>query len=60
MPMLRSIERPTRHTLRPCAAAASSTCCTRCTWLAKQATMIRAGAWRNTLVEHRPDLALRR
>ena len=42
-PMLRTIERPTKQTCRPCAAAASSTCCTRCTWLAKQATMIRCG-----------------
>ena len=47
-PMLRTIERPTRQTRRPCAAAASSTCCTRCTWLAKQATMIRAGERWNT------------
>ena len=39
--MFRTMERPTKATRRPCAAAASSTCCTRCTWLAKQATMIR-------------------
>ena len=30
--MLRTIERPTYATLRPCATAASSTCWTRCTW----------------------------
>ncbi len=42
--MFRTIDRPTSATLRPCAAAASSTCCTRCTWLAKQATMIRCSA----------------
>ena len=44
-PMLRTIERPTKATLRPCRAAASSTCWTRCTWEAKQATMIRC--WRS-------------
>ena len=43
MPMLRTIDRPTRQTRRPCLAAASNTCCTRCTWLAKHATMIRDG-----------------
>ena len=41
MAMLRTIERPTYATLRSCSTAASSTCCTRCTWLAKQATMMR-------------------
>ena len=40
-PMLRTIERPTNATDRPCAAAESSTCCTRCTCEAKQATMTR-------------------
>ena len=39
--MLRTIERPTSATCRPDSTAASSTCCTRCTWLAKQATMTR-------------------
>ena len=38
--MLRTMERPTKATLRPCAAAESSTCWTRCTWLAKEATTI--------------------
>ena len=41
MPMLRTIERPTYPTLRLCLTAASRICCTRCTWEAKQATMIR-------------------
>ena len=36
MPMLRTIERPMKATLRPCACAASSTCCTRCTCEAKR------------------------
>ena len=36
-------------TLRPAFSAASSTCCTRCTWEEKQATMIRRSACRNTL-----------
>ncbi len=57
-PMLRTIDRPTRQTRRPCATAASSTCCTRCTWLAKQATMTRASAPVEHPVEHRADLAL--
>ncbi len=48
MPMLRTIERPTKATLRPCSCAASSTCWMRCTWLAKLDTMIRRGAVRNT------------
>ena len=42
--MLRTIERPTKATFRPCVAATSSTCCTRCTWLEKQATMMRCWA----------------
>src|SRR6476661_2085661 len=47
--MLRTIERPTYATLRPCATAASITCWTRCTWEAKQATMIRwSRDWWNT------------
>ncbi len=46
--MFRTMDRPTSATLRPCAAAASMTCCTRCTWLAKQDTMIRCCAASNT------------
>ena len=49
MPMLRTIERPTKATLRPCAWAPSSTCWMRCTWLAKLETMTRRGAVRNTV-----------
>ena len=49
MPMLRTIERPTMATLRPAFSAASSTCWTRCTWLLKQATMMRRSACRKTL-----------
>ena len=48
MPMLRTIERPTKATLRPWLCAASSTCWMRCTWLAKLDTMIRRGAVRKT------------
>ena len=48
MPMLRTIERPTKATLRPCAWAASRTCWMRCTWLAKLETMTRRGAVRKT------------
>ena len=52
MPMLRTIERPTSATLRSCAYAASSTCCTRCTCEANDATMIRlvesANTWSST------------
>ncbi len=48
MPMLRTIERPTKATLRPYSWAASSTCWMRCTWLAKQATMIRRSALAKT------------
>src|SRR5699024_47833 len=40
MVMLRTMERPTKATLRWWAAAASSTCWTRWTWLAKDATTI--------------------
>ena len=39
--MLRTIERPTRATLRLLAAAASITCCTRCTCDEKLATITR-------------------
>ena len=46
--MLRTIERPTYATLRLWATAASSTCCTRCTWEAKQATMTRCVESRKT------------
>ena len=35
------MERPSVATLRPLATAASMICCTRCMWLAKQATMMR-------------------
>jgi hypothetical protein len=35
------IERPTSDTLRPCCAAASTTCCTRWMFDAKQVTTIR-------------------
>ena len=59
MPMLRTIERPVKHTLRSCFAAASSTCWTRCTWLAKQATIRRDGASRNTPSITGRDVALR-
>ena len=48
MAMLRTIDRPTYATLRLCATAASSTCWTRCTWLAKQATMSRCWLFWNT------------
>ena len=44
MPMLRTMLRPSSATRRPWAAAASSTCCTRCTWLEKLATITRRGA----------------
>ena len=51
MPMLRTIERPTIATLRPLRSAASSTCWTRCTWLEKQATMIRRCAlWKTVSI----------
>ena len=48
MPMLRTIERPTKATLRPWSWAASRTCWMRCTWLAKLDTMTRRGAVRKT------------
>src|SRR3954470_14066317 len=48
MPMLRTIDRPTKATLRPCWWAASRTCWMRCTWLAKLETMTRRGAVRRT------------
>src|SRR6187431_1582701 len=44
MPMLRTMERPMSTTLRRLATAASSTCCTRWTWLEKLATITRRGA----------------
>ena len=46
--MLRTMDRPTKATFRLCLTAVSSTCCTRCTWEAKQATMIRWSAWEKT------------
>lgn len=44
MPMLRTIERPTKATLRPYSWAASRICWMRWMWLAKLATMIRLRA----------------
>ena len=44
MPMFRTIERPTKATLRRRSWAASSTCWMRWTWLAKLATMMRLSA----------------
>ncbi len=48
IPMLRTIERPTNAILRLYCTATSSTCCTRCTCEAKQATMTRWRALRIT------------
>ena len=48
MPMLRTMERPTRATRRPCACAACSTCWTRCTCDENDATMIRLSACAKT------------
>ena len=59
MVMLRTIERPSSATRRPLACAASSTCCTRCTWLEKLATITRRGALAMTSVEHRTDASAR-
>ena len=39
------MERPSVATLRPLATAASMICCTRCMWLAKQATTMRLPGW---------------
>ena len=39
------MERPSVATLRPLATAASMICCTRCMWLAKQATTMRLPDW---------------
>src|SRR3954453_2600819 len=47
-PMLRTIERPTKATLRLCSSAQSSTCWIRCTWLAKLETISRCVAWEKT------------
>ena len=58
MPMLRTIERPTKATLRPWACAASRTCWMRCTWLAKLDTMTRRGAVRKTCSIAGVELAL--
>ncbi len=44
MPMLRTIERPTKATLRPYSWAVSRICWMRWTWLAKLATMMRLRA----------------
>ncbi len=57
--MLRTIERPTNTTLRPYLWAASTTCCTRCTWLEKLATMILRVALGERLVQRRADRGLR-
>ena len=57
--MLRTIDRPTKATLRPCFWAVSSTCCTRCTWLANDATMTRLRACANTRSSTGDDVALR-
>ena len=48
MAMLRTIERPTKATLRLWLAAASSTCWTRCTCEEKDATIRRLEAWPNS------------
>jgi hypothetical protein len=56
--MLRTIERPTNATLRPWLWAVSSTCCMRCTWLAKLATMTCGGLVANACVDGRADRAL--
>ena len=58
MPMLRTIERPTKATLRPWSWAASSTCWMRCTWLAKLDTMTRPGRGAEDLLDRRRELAL--
>ena len=58
MPMLRTIDRPMKATLRSCACAASSTCCTRCTCEANDATMMRPVALAKIDVEYGPDLSL--
>ncbi len=50
------IERPTRATLRPSASAASTTCCTRWTFEAKQVTMIRPSARENVSRSAGPTL----
>ncbi len=60
MPMLRTIERPTKATLRPCAWAASSTCWMRCTWLAKLDTMTRPVRFAEDRLDGRGELALGR
>ena len=44
MPMLRTIDRPTKETLRPNATDASMICCTRATLEAKHATITRPSA----------------
>ena len=56
MPMLRTIERPTYADLAARGRrAASRICCTRCTWEAKQATMIRWSLFVEDAVEDRAD-----
>jgi hypothetical protein len=51
------IERPTSATLRPRIAAASITCCTRCTFDAKLVTITRPGARSMTSVSRGPTIA---
>src|SRR4051794_40381867 len=46
--MLRTIDRPTKATLRPCSCAESRTCWMRGTWLGKLETMPRRGGGRDT------------
>ena len=53
------IDRPTSATLRPSASAASTTCCTRWTFEAKQVTMILPVGARERLQERRPDARFR-
>ncbi len=58
--MLRTIDRPTSATWRWAATAASSTCCTRCTCEAKQATMIAAARLGDHVADHDADILLGR
>jgi hypothetical protein len=51
------IERPTRHTLRPSAAAASTTCCTRWMFDAKDVTTIRPDRRMKTSSRRGPTIA---
>jgi hypothetical protein len=51
------IERPTSETLRPCAAAASTTCCTRWMFDAKQVTTMRPSQPRKSSSSLGPTIA---